>query len=318
MYHTAAFYYVWQADEEYKKGHFQEAIGKYNYAIKLFPEHYKANYNLGNIYVTYEDYNNAVSCYEKALIANPYYLNARINLGIVLSQQILDIDRAIVEYNKAINTNPFILNLPFVFNNKPSITHSKAIAYYNLGIAYKNKSLLYKSDSMEARDYLKQAAECYRNSIKIEPDSYESHYNLALTMQLLGVYLESLEEYCKSINLEPLDYKAHYNLAILLRQKFLYRESIKELEKAGLLLDVKGDYFKTAYIYQILNEVSQRVIAKRAISYEYETEKSGESPARSYDITYVNGRVVPTEDLDKAITENMRTCSVCKNLPSSK
>lgn len=318
MYHTAAFYHVWQADEEYKKGNFQKAISKYSYAVKLYPEHYKAHYNLGNIYVVYEDYNSAVICYNQAITANPNYLNARINLGIVLAQQILDIDRAIIEYKKAINSKPFILNIPFIFNNKPSVWHSKSIAYYNLGLAYKNKALLYKSGSPEARNYLKLAAQCYRNSLKIIPDSYESHYNLALTMQLLGVYTESLQEYCKSINLQPLDYEAHYNLAILLRQRFLYRESINELEKAGLLLDARGDYFKTAYIYQTLNEVSQRAIARRSTPQEFIADKLGESPAKSYDITYVRGKVVPTEDLDKAIMDNMKTCSVCKTVASSK
>lgn len=312
MYHTAAFYYVWQGDQEYKQGHFQQAINKYNHAVRLYPENYKAHYNLGNIYVVYEDYNSAVSSYEKALNSNPDYLNARINLGIVLTQQILDFNKAIDEYKKAISAKPFVINLPFIFNNGPSIKHSRAIAYYNLGLAYKSKSLLFRSDSLAARECLRLAAQSYRDSLKIEPNSYETHYNLALTMQLLGVYEESLKEYCKSIKLEPMNYEAHYNLAILLRQKFLYRESIKELEKAGLLLDARGDYFKTTYIYQILNEVSQRSAARRVTPYEYITEKLAESPSRTYNITYVKGKVVPTEDLDKAIMENMKTCSACK------
>jgi len=318
MYHATAFYYVWQADQAYKEGLFQEAIRKYNHAVNLYPEHYKAHYNLGNIYVVYEDYNSAVSSYEKALMANPDYLNARINLGIVLTQQILDIDRGINEYKKAINSKPFVINVPFIFNNKHHIWHSKAIAYYNLGLAYKSKSLLYKPDSMFVKECLKQAAQYYRNSIKIEPNNYETHYNLALTMQLLGVYSESLEEYCKAISLEPLNYESHYNLAILLRQRFLYQESLKELEKAGLLIDSRGDYFKTAYIYQMLNDINQRAIAKRSVQYEYITEKIGESPAKNYNITYLNGRVVLTENLDKAIMENMKTCPVCKTVTPTK
>lgn len=318
IHHVQAFYIVWQADTEYKKGHFQKAIEKYTYAIKLYPEHYKANYNLGNIYVAYEDYNKAVEYYEKALIANPDYYNARINMGIVLAQKILDLDRAMVEYKKVINARPFLINIPFIYNNKTAVWHCKAIAYYNLGLAYKDKSLLYTFNSPTSRGYLRQAAKSYRDSISIEHNSYDSHYNLGLTMQLLGVLSDALQEYCKAINLEPMNYEAHYNLAILLRQKLLYTESINELEKAGLLLDARGDVNKTAYIYQILSDVSQRAAIKRLTPGEYISEKLKDTPSKTYNLVYVNGRVTATDDLDKAILENMKTCSACKNDSKSK
>jgi tetratricopeptide (TPR) repeat protein len=312
MHHTAAFFYVWRGDQAFKKGEFQQAIDKYKYAITLYPENSKAHYNLANIYVVYEDYDNAVESYEKALEANPDYLNARINLGIVLTQQIVDVDRAISEYKKAINTKPFIIKIPFIYDNKTQVWQSKAIAYYNLGLAYKSKSMLHRSNPQIVKDCLRNAAQSYRNSISIEPKSYEAHYNLGLTLQLLGINNDAIKEYCTAINLEPFNYEAHYNLAILLRQKCMYTESINELEKAGLLLDTRGDYYKTAYIYQVLNDVSQRAVSRRLSPKEYIDEKLEDSPSRTYNITYVHGKVVASDDLDKAIMENMRTCSVCK------
>jgi len=309
--HAVSFYYIWQGDVNYRQSHLQEAIDNYNIALKLYPEHVKGQYNLGNIYVAYEDYNSAVTCYEKALSVDPNYINARINLGIILSEQLTQADRAIIEYLKAVNSDGFAIKIPFIYDSDSSKKSDKAAAYYNLGLAYKAKSLLIGNKD-SARQYLLKAAESYRESLKLNQNIYRTHFNLALTLQLLGNFTEAKEEYCKAINLEPLRYEAHYNLAVLLKQESKYTESIKELEKAGLILDTNGDADKTQYIYQILNEVSQRAIAKKETPNKAVTGNNDKPQTPDNNITYLNGKVIATESLEKAIIENMRTCSVCK------
>ena len=72
-------YYVHKGDKFLKKRKLQKAINYYNRALNLYPEHYGAWYNLGNIYVVYEDYYSAVDAYEKAFEYNPKMIIARMS-----------------------------------------------------------------------------------------------------------------------------------------------------------------------------------------------------------------------------------------------
>ena len=312
--HALAYVYVYQGDDNYKKGKFQDAINSYNHALHLYPEHVKARYNLGNIYFAYEDYSSAVICYEEALRHSPDFINAHINLAILLAEHFFDFDRAIDEYQKVIDFKPLIIKIPYIYNNESYIVNGKTIAYYNQGLAYKAKSLMLGDDNPQSRSYLRKAAECYKNSLELSPDKYDAHYNLGTTLHLLGNFKEAQKEYCKAINIDPLNYEAHYNLAILFRELKSYDDSIAELEKAGLLLDTKGDSYITRYIYDVLNEVYQKSVIKKEylslvdkISTEAATPDKN-SQKESSNITYINGKVVISDQLDRAMIENMKTC----------
>lgn len=257
-----AYYYVYKADQEYKKERFDNAIEGYSYALQLYPGHSKAQYNLGNIQAALEDYYSAMDSYEKTLNIQPNYINARINLGLILSEQLHDIDRAINEYTNAANSEPMLFKIPFIFDNSKKIKASRAVAYYNLGLAYRAKALLYSYDPLNERAYLFSAADSYRKSLEIQPDNYDARYNLALTLHLLKNYSEALQEYCKAIKLSPTNYDAHYNMALLLKQTGRYQDALTELEKAGLVLGIEGNAEKTLYIYQILSDVRQKAATK--------------------------------------------------------
>ena len=95
-------YYVHKGDKALKKQKLQKAINYYNTALRLYPEHYGAWYNLGNIYVVYEDYYSAVDAYEKAFEYNPKMIIARMNYGIVSAEKLGDFDGAINQYDEDI------------------------------------------------------------------------------------------------------------------------------------------------------------------------------------------------------------------------
>lgn len=113
--------------------------------------------------------------------------------------------------------------------------------------------------------------------------------------------------------MHPFDYDVHYNLAILLREEKNYLDAILELEKAALIVDSEGrDGFKTRYIYDVLSETSNRLYAQEG--YEALQEKLDNEPINNYEPTFVNGKIVASEELDKAMLKNMRTCNACKDL----
>ena len=130
-------YYVHKGDEAYRKMKTNKAIKFYNKGLKLFPGHYTAWYNLGNIYVSYEDYYSALYSYSQAFKHNPKMMVARMNYGIVATQKLGNFDIAIDQFNKIVKTKRKLLSIPYIFNNRVSTKANRAIAYYNIGVTYR-------------------------------------------------------------------------------------------------------------------------------------------------------------------------------------
>lgn len=305
-----SYYYVYQGDKAYKEKNLMGAIENYKKALSYYPRHAKGNYNLANIFAVYEDYISALEYYEYAVKYKPDFINARIALGILLSEKFYEYDRAIREYNTSIEKAPFSIEIPFVYKNEDYISYNKAVAYYNMGLAYKWKSLLYGQTKEESMENLEKAANAYKNALNIKKDMYDAYFNIALSFHLLGDLDKAKYYYCKCINMRPLDYDAHYNMAVLLREQKNFLDAILELEKAALIMDAEGDGFKTRYIYDVLNETSSRLYSQE--DYSVIKEKLDDDPIRSYHPTFVNGKIVSSEELDRAMLKNLRTCGACK------
>lgn len=302
-----SMYYIHKGDKAYSHLKMQKAIDNYNRALKLYPEHYSAWFNLGNIYVVYEDYYSAVDAYEQAINYNPKMMIARMNYGIVSAEKLGDFDGAIDQYNEIIKTKRHLISIPFVYSNRKSYKVNKGIAYYNMGIAYRQKSL-YSGDSwLLQREYLNKAIESYKKAIKILKKDYDARYNLALAYHLLGDYNNAGLTYCKAIQLSPMKYEAHYNLAVLLRHMKYYKESLEELEKAtALITDSEGSSNRQRYVFDVMNDVTRTILSDT--EKQYIVDKVDDEKVTSSGVTYVNGKIVASDALDKAILKNFRTC----------
>ena len=302
-----SMYYIHKGDKAFKKLKLQRAIDYYNTALKLYPEHYSAWFNLGNIYVVYEDYYSAVDAYEQAFNYNPKMMIARMNYGIVSAEKLGDFDGAIDQYNEIIKTKRHLISIPFVYSNRKSYKANKGIAYYNMGVAYRQKSLYAGDDWRLQSQYLEKAIEAYKNAVKILKKDYDARYNLALAYHLIGDYNNAGLTYCKAIQIEPMNYEAHYNLAILLRHLKYYRESLDELEKATMLItDSQGISTRQRYVFDVMNDVTRTILYDEEKDPMIEKIDDEKMPLAS--MTYINGKLVASEALDKAILKNFRTC----------
>ena len=155
--------------------------------------------------------------------------------------------------------------------------------------------------------YLGKAIEAYTEAIKILKKNYDLYYNRAVAHHLRGEYKEAGLDYCRAIDVSPMNFEGHYNLAVLLRRVNKNRESISELEKAAMLISENphSSEVQTAYIFNLLNEVTRRFIT----SDEYYAQKLTDEPTGSIKYTYVNGQIVADEDFDKAMYANFQTCA---------
>ncbi|MDD3238439.1 MAG: tetratricopeptide repeat protein [Candidatus Gastranaerophilales bacterium] len=300
------YYFVYKGDKAYSASKYQKAVDYYSMGLRRYPEHSKARCNLGNIYVAFENYYAATDEYEQALNYAPDYLACRMDLGIILSERMANYDQAIQEYGKIIESHPFLIHLPFIYNNVTSVKLNKGIAYYNTGLAYRGKSIYMGEKTLASHQYLMMAKDAYMHAKKILKKDYDTHYNLALTNHLLGNYRDAGLEYCRAIEYAPLNYEAHYNLALLLRSMKLYKESLIEFEKAGMILDSSGDTTKTNYIYGVLSEVKQRIINQGDM--EYLKERTDFTATEPDKIEYKNGKVIVSKESNKEFMEHLKSC----------
>ncbi len=302
-------YCVAQGDKYLRKGHFQQAIDEYRRGLALYPEHYGAWFNLGNLYVTYEDYYSAVDAYGKAINYNPNYVLARMNYGIISAEKLGDFNAAIAQYDKIIGIRRKLIYIPFIFSNLRSYKTNIGLAYYNKGVAFRQKSV-YVDEKKENREiFLMKAIESFKEATKILKGDYDATYNLALAYHLNGDHNLAGLTYCKAIELAPTRYEAHYNLAVLLNRLKYYKEALKEMHKANSLLSGNGDTNQTRYIFDIMNDVTRSILSSDE-GLDYLSGSFGQDEGiATGKIKYVNGRIVSSEELDNAMLKNLKTCS---------
>ena len=328
-------YYVHKGDLAYRKMETNKAIKYYNKGLKYFPGHYSAWHNLGNLYVSYEDYSSALYSYSQAFKYNPKMMIARMNYGVVATQKLGDFDGALKQFNAIVKTKRKLLSIPYIFNNRISTKANKAIAYYNIGVTYRLKSLYENDDWEKQRKYLAKAIEAYKKSLKIDPKNYDTLYNLGVAYHIAEKYDDAGLSYCKAIEVQPMSYEAHYNLAVLLRRLRYYEQAYEEIEKAATLVSALDENnAQQQYVAIVMNDIMRTMYGndefrkKLKIALDKEKNKTVEHMSKeevkqketkedrekgkitSEGVNLVNGKVVITKELDSAILKNFGKCSV--------
>ena len=301
-------YYIYKGDQAYSADNMAKTIEFYNKGLELYPNHYEAWFNLGNIYAVHEDYYSALDAYEHAIKAKPKFVLARMNMGIVYSEDLGLFDDAISQFDEVAKIELFKIWLPYIYSNVKSVKTNRGLAHFNKGVAYRQKALYLPLEKQYlVYEYLGKAIDAYTDSLKILTKSHDVYYNRGVAYHLRGEYKKAGLDYCKAIELNPMNFEGHYNLAVLLRRVNRNRESIAELEKAAMLIseNPQSSEVQTAYIFNLLNEVTRRFIT----SDEYYVQKLTDEPAGSIKYTYVNGHIVADEEFDKAMYKNFQTCA---------
>ena len=115
--HAQGVYYIYKGDQAYSADNMGKTLEYYNKGLELYPQHYEAWFNLGNIYAVHEDYYSAVEAYGKAIKAKPKYVLARMNLGIVYSEDLGFFDEAISQFDEVSKIKVFKVWIPYVYSN---------------------------------------------------------------------------------------------------------------------------------------------------------------------------------------------------------
>jgi len=271
-------------------GRSSEAISAYRSAIGLQPVYPEAYNNLGVVYESLNQLQNAEQCYSNALEQKPDYANALYNLGHIKQNQ-NEFDEAITLYQQAVKENPDYtkawnnLGLVFLivkdyqssgqcFNNAHQLTPKDPEILSNLGQLY-----FHQDDYENALKHYHQALEINNNIAQI-------HNNIALAYQQLGDYSLAEKHLQQAIQLDSSFFEAVTNLGNLYKEnnqehnaKNCYEEAIaispnypEALVNYGLLLYQKEEYdqalqlFEKAYAAHPESTEAEYNIATNALS----------------------------------------------------
>jgi tetratricopeptide (TPR) repeat protein len=90
----------------------------------------------------------------------------------------------------------------------------------------------------------KEAIEAYKQAIRIKPDYAEAHHNLGVAYAGSGMYKEAIEAYKQALRINPDNAKTNFLLGFFYRQSGMYKESIEALKQA---IRIEPDYAKAHY-----------------------------------------------------------------------
>ena len=200
-------------------GKIDEAIIKYETAIKFKPDYAVAYYSLGNAYELARDHLNAIKNFGEAIKYKPDYVEAYCNWGTVLFKKNL-IHDAVDKFTKAINIDekhaPAHLGLGNCYWQLREL--DLALNCYDAALKLQpNNSDAYSNiANVEAyKGNLTLAASLYQDAIRLNPSSYEAHNNLGHVLKD-GGDLETAEyHYREAIQIDSLNAEAHFHLSII-------------------------------------------------------------------------------------------------------
>ncbi|MGR3309402.1 MAG: tetratricopeptide repeat protein [Candidatus Brocadiales bacterium] len=162
-------------------GKYEEAITCYDKAIEINPRFANTFYNRGLAYYGKGKYDRAILDYNKALEINPRFTEAYYNRGNTYGKK-GEYDHAILDYNKALEINPRFAN---AYNNRGNVyggkgEYHRAIPDYNKALEIKPQhadAWRNKGDALDKLGKHEEAKDCFDKAKEIGPGKYgeESH-----------------------------------------------------------------------------------------------------------------------------------------------
>lgn len=186
----------------------EKAFSSLKKAIKLKPNYVDAHFNLGKVQKALFKYQDAIISYSNCIAFDINYLNAYINRANIYLENIKDSNKALFDYQKALELSP---NSFILFFN-----YAKALHDLNR---------------------LDEALINYDRAIELKPDYTDAHVNRGNVLKDLLRFDEALNGYDRAIELKP-DYaevisnKSHLKLLLgEFKEGWQLYESRKDKEK---------------------------------------------------------------------------------------
>ena len=169
-----------------KRGHFEEAIGHLQTAVRIRPGFLDAESNLGVSLLQQGKIDGAIVEFQKVLARDPKFAKGYFDMGAALLQK-QNMEAAIAQFRKAIDLRP-----------------DYAEAHNNLAIA------LFQTGQTD------EAITHWENSVAMDDGNAEAHNNLAVALIRKGRVAEAIAHWQKTLQLQPERAGAQLSLAWVL------------------------------------------------------------------------------------------------------
>ncbi len=217
----------------------QPAIIFYDEAINKSPKKStklaKAHYYKGLTLAHLDKYQEAIFCFEDAILYNPKYVDAHYGKFMAIHALSLNLT------SKASSTKKMLDCLNIVIRLNPKFVK-----------AYVDKGMVLHDIGKYS-----EALAIYEEAIKIEFIDI-LYYNKALTLETIGENDKALECYNTLINLDPNNYHAYYKRGLFLKKRGSYDQAIKDF---NMVLELAPDrhllslaFREKAQILSVLDE----------------------------------------------------------------
>jgi tetratricopeptide (TPR) repeat protein len=87
-------------------------------------------------------------------------------------------------------------------------------------------------ESLRARSRMPEAAEAYREALKLDPEYAQAHVMLGVTLATLGQVDEAVQSYRQALEIQPGNATAHFNLAAILEGQGQIEEALSHYQQA--------------------------------------------------------------------------------------
>ncbi|MEI6732676.1 MAG: tetratricopeptide repeat protein [Comamonadaceae bacterium] len=202
------------------EGQYEQALACYERALLLAPNLARAHLNRGNILLELGDAQAALAAYETALVHNPTYAAANYNMGNALVRMGRR-EAALAAYHKAIDLKSDFVDAHVALGaTLDDLGKFEAAAKsYRHALALQPDYAQVHSNLGNALTKLGQfgdAAASYRRALEIDPDYAEAHNNLGNALKDLGRLSQAETCYRRALGLNPAYTDAHSNLLFVL------------------------------------------------------------------------------------------------------
>ncbi|PSB39645.1 hypothetical protein C7B69_02075 [filamentous cyanobacterium Phorm 46] len=250
-----------------KKELFDKAISAYRQAIQLNPNFSWAYHYLGESFQEIEGYADAAAAYRKAIELNPEFCWTYSSLGDVL-MELAQLEEAAVAYRKVIELNP---DFCWAYDKlgKALIAvenwEEAEIAYRKAVELNPDFCWLYNSlgEVLEEQEKWSEAAVAFGRAVELEPNESWLYKKLGDALRNQGELERAIAIYEQGINLAPKSCWCYEGLGLSLMAKQHWDLAISQLvQTLQIKPDLFGVYYHIADILEQKGEVDEADIIK--------------------------------------------------------
>lgn len=252
---------------------FDDAITAVKKAIELEPYNYKHYYDLGEIYYSNKQYENALKAFQDAVNYDAQDIPSNFRIGNTL-EQLGKNDDAYSQYEKITtkidnNYAPAYFRMGLLAEKKGDI--SKAIMRFQKAVDIDNTKaeyLYYLGKAQFASNDVLRAKENLEKAVNLDPENSSIHLYLGIAFDYLGETKKALDEYNQSFKLNPSNTEPLVRAANIYRSQGEYDKTMELLNKA-LKIEPRREtiYYALGLLYEEKGELEKAIINyKKALS----------------------------------------------------